>query len=248
MHDHDRFFGHQALSLTYILRGIFAPSPEDMLYIPDDGLAPRDMNGGVVMKPVPMTTFARFYIAGETGRVGIVKRFLEGGGGSNPYRSLTAKLKEHLKSGDIEGLRNAGFAGLDPEHQADLESAKMDCIALWTAREASYFKAESVGVPLGTSTDLVVRVNPEIGMKNADGERVLKLHYSPEPMDNRKVVLYHYLFGEAHKNLRWAGLASGIWDVRRRTIPFPPALPDDMESRVSESADDFRRLWDSLLP
>ena len=58
-----------------------------------------------------------------------------------------------------------------------LERAKLNCISLWTSRGASYFEVRPVGVQLGA---LTVKVNPEVGMLTADGERVLQLWFKPE--------------------------------------------------------------------
>ena len=159
----DRLFGRQVFSLTYTLRGIFAPSPGDMVYVPDDGLSSHDLNGGgAAVAQVSMTTFANFYVAGTKDREKIVRDFNDGKG-FNYYGPLTALLKRYLKTGDIEGLRNA-IPNLNPKlsnyrsWMADLESAKLDCINLWTSRRASYFRVRPAGVSLGR---LTVRVNPE---------------------------------------------------------------------------------------
>ena len=182
LRDYDRLFGWAAFSLTYARRGIFAPSPGDMLYIPDDGLSSHDLDGTAAMMCISMTTFAQFYVASPKGREGIVGRL---GKGRNYYGPLTALLRRHFESGDIEALRHArpNLNPKDPDYTSrmkDLESAKQDCIELWTSRQASYFKVRPAGVSLG---ELTVRVNPEIGMITADGDRVLKLWYSPDPID-----------------------------------------------------------------
>ena len=242
-HD-DQLRGRQVFFLTYALQGIFAPSPGDVVYLPDDGLSSHDLNGGdALMRQASMPIFARFYVAGSKGRVGIVRRFKDGEG-FNYYGPLTVLLRRHLESGDIEGLRSAR-PNLSPEdpRASDCESAKLDCIDLWTSRRANYFQVPPVGVPLG---GLTVNVAPEVGMRTADGERVLKLWYSPDPMEPNLAEVYHYLLAEAGKNLVWAGWEPSIWDVRRQAIPIPPTLPDDIDHTVAAAAADFIRLLDSL--
>ena len=245
LHDYDRLFGWSAFSLTYTLRGIFAPSRRDMLYIPDDGLNSRDLNGGAeAMKPVSMTIFAQFYVAGAKGREGIVERL--GKGGRDYYGPLTTLLRQYFKSGDIEALRHAR-PNLNPKVKdylswmKDLERAKQHCIKLWTSRQATYFKPHQTGVSLG---ELTVRVNPEIGMITADGDRILKLWYPPERIDPTYAAVFYYLLNEANRRMLWGYGESRIWDVHRQAIPIPPALPDDMAQTVMAAAEDFMRLLD----
>ena len=242
----DRLFGRQVFSLTYALQGIFAPSPEDVVYIPDDGLSSQYLNGGgAAVTQVSMPTFAHFCIADSKGRERIVRRFNDGRG-FDYYGPLTALLRRHLVSEDIEGLRKASpkLNPNRPNYQsrlADLESAKLDFIDLWTSRRASYFKVRPAGVSLGR---LTVKVNPEIGMRTADGERALRLWYPPKPMKPTLAAVYHYLLIEAGKGMLWAGMEPGIWDVHRQAIPIPPTLPDDMARTVADAAVDFMRLLD----
>ena len=243
-HD-DRLRGRQVFFLTYALQGIFAPSLGDVVYVPSDGLSSHDLNGGdALMRQVSMPMFARFYVAGSKGREGIVSRFKKGEG-FNYYGPLTALLRRHLESGDIEGLRSAR-PNLRSEYRSrasDCENAKLDCIDLWTSRRASYFEVPPVGVPLGL---LTVNAAPEVGMRTADGERVLKLWYSPDPMAPTLAEVYHYLLAKGGENLAWAGWEPGIWDVRRQAIPIPPTLPDDIDHTVADAAADLIRLLDSV--
>ena len=254
MREYDGFFGWAAFSLTYKLRGVFALPPNAVSYVPDDdGLSPRNSkDGDSPMKPVPMTTFADFFVArSDKRKEGIVNRFSDGNGwGGLSYRPLTAMLQRYLACGDIEGLHRAKF-NLNPESSdfeknlAALERARQNCIALWTDQKASYFKVDPAGVPLGR---LTVKVSPQIGMTTKAGERAVRLWYQQKPMGVTLSQVYHYLLIEARKKMPWGGLVPGIWDVPRREILGIPALPNDMDSRVSDAAFDFMRIWDSLPP
>ena len=128
----DRLLGRQVFFLTYALEGIFAPSQGDMVYVPDDGRGSHELNGGAVMRHVSMATFARFYVAGSSGREKIVENFHKGKGFDH-YGPLKLLLRQYLKSGDMEGFRSAS-PNLNPKYRsrmADLERAKLDCIDLW---------------------------------------------------------------------------------------------------------------------
>ena len=243
LRDDDRRHGWGVFFLTYALQGILAPSPEDVIYVPDDGLS---TDGGDTVKQPTMPVFADFYVAGDTGRETIVKNF-KNGEGFNYYGPLTALVRRYLRSGDIEGLRSARV-NLNPTDErgvkraADLESVKLDLLELWTSRPAEYFEVPTVGVSVG---DLTIKVAPEVGMRTADGERALRLWYNPTPMEPRRARVYHYLLTEASKNLRWSQFEARVWDVRRKAIPIPPFLPDTMAYTVEDAAVDFIRLLDS---
>ncbi len=75
MHYTDRQLGWAAFSLTYILKGVFAPSPKDVLYVPS--VLGYNANGGNSMKPVSLITFSRFCVAGQNVREEIVDNFRE---------------------------------------------------------------------------------------------------------------------------------------------------------------------------
>ena len=238
-------------SMTYKLRGVFAPSPGDVLYVPYDGLSFNPNGDGAPVTQVSMSKFTDFYVAESEDREKIVEDFHDGGRGFNPYGPLTTLLKRHLKSGDIEALREANF-NLSPESSnyearlATLERARQDCIAFWIRNQpASYFEVRPTGVHLDR---LTVNVSPEIGMKTEGGERALRLWHREERLRPELSAVYHYLLARAVENMLWGGVAAGIWDVRRRVILVPPILPDDMASRVSDAALDFMRIWDSLPP
>ena len=99
-------------------------------------------------------------------------------------------------------------------------------------------------VPLG---DLTIKVKPDVGMETADGARVLKLWWGPEPMESDLAEVYRYFLIEASKRFLWADWEPSIWDVRRRAIPIVRDLPSDIGRTVADAAADFLRIWLPML-
>ena len=247
MHLDDRRVGRRAFSLTYNLKGVFAPRLRDVKYVPDYGL------GADAMKEVSVSTFARFCVSSPAQREGTVRAFagLPGASrGFNPYVGLLALFRRtHWETGEIDNLVDAQ-PNLNPRakkyesRQASFEKLKQAYIDLWRRRDASFFKVEPIGVSVG---DLTVRVDPEVGMRTVDGERALKLWFNDKEMTPRLSHVYHYLFGEASKDQGWpVERHLGIWDVPRLALPLPPSLPDNMEDIVVSAASDFMDRWRRL--
>ena len=248
MRDADRRSGWAAFSLTYILKGVFAVSPEDVIYTPS--LLDRNPNEGAAMKPVTLLTFSEFciYPAGHDRREKIVQNFAEPQYGPSNAAVRGMFQRTHWKTGEIDTLVTA-----EPkvnkcrcDYAKVVENAdalKHDYIALWREREASFFRVAPRHVDLSIG-DLTVRVNPEVGMITRDGARVLKVWLGSRKMQKRRYEVCHYLMREAVKRPEWPGWPIGIWDVRRRALPVEPLLPDDIGRVVMDAAADFLRLLD----
>ena len=247
MHLDDRRVGSRAFSLTYNLKGVFAPRLRDVKYVPDYGL------GADAMKEVSVSTFARFCVSSPATRERTVLAFagLSGdSGGFSPYGPFLALLKRaHWKTGEIDSLVDAQ-PNLNPmakqyeSRKTRFEELKQAYIELWRSRDASFFKVEPIGVSVG---ELIVRVDPEVGMRTVDGERALKLWLNAKEMPQRLSHVYHYLFGEASTDTDWpVERHLGIWDVPRLALPLPPRLPDTIEDIVVSAASDFMDRWQRL--
>lgn len=240
MHDADRRLGWAAFSLTYILKGVFVVSPEDVIYTPS--VLGYNSNGSTAMKPVTFLTFSDFCIAGQERRKSIVDNFADPKYGSSPVRGMFQRT--HWKTGDIDTLLRAKpnvakSARNYARVVASADALKRDYIALWRRREADFFEVPRLDFLVG---DLTVRVNPEVGMLTVDGAQALKVWLGLAKMHKRRYEVCHYLFGEATKDPKWPGWPIGIWDVRRLALPLAPPLPDSMEDDVLSAASEFIRL------
>ena len=247
MHDVDRRLGWAAFSLTYNLKGVFAVSSEDV-YVPSVlGYTPNGSpDGGEAMATVSVLTFSEFCIAARKQRENIVENFANPKYGPPNAAERGMFQRTHWKTGDINTLVNAEpNVDKSSDHYdrvvANAAALKKHYLAFWRSRGASFFQVPRVEVPVG---NLVVRVNPEVGMLTADGAQALKVWLGVNKMRTRRSEVCHYLFGEATKRPLWPGWPIGLWDVRREAIPMPPTLPDDMALTVAEAAAEFIRLLD----
>ena len=236
-----------AFSLTYNLKGVFAPRLRDVKYVPDYGL------GADAMKEVSVSTFTRFCVSSPATRERTVLAFaglLKDSSGFNPNGALVGLFRRtHWETGEIDILVDAQ-PNLNPmakqyeSRKTRFEELKQAYIELWRSRDASFFKVEPIGVSVG---ELIVRVDPEVGMRTVDGERALKLWLNAKEMPQRLSHVYHYLFGEASKDTDWpVERHLGIWDVPRLALPLPPRLPDTIEDIVVSAASDFMDRWQRL--
>ena len=244
----DRQSGWGALSLTHILKGTFALSPDDELYVPPE--SGTNAKGNNEMKPITALMFSRFCVAGQNERRRIVEDFVEGTSYPNPHAALRGMIQRtHWSTGSLDALIEAkpNIKEDDPDYarkMADAEDVKRDYIAEWRSRKAEFFKVWRIDWPIG---DLVIRVNPEVGMKTDDGAQALKVRFGAARLPDDEHEVFHYLSLEAAKHPDWPGWPIGIWDVRRRALPLAPRLPDSIEGDVLSAVSEFMQLYKEAI-
>lgn len=245
----DRQSGWGALSLTYILKGTFALSPGDELYVPPE--SGTNSNGNNEMKPtITVLRFSRFCVAGQNERRRIVEDLVEERHYPNPHAALRGMIQRtHWSTGSLDALIKAkpNIKKDDCDYarkMADAEDGKRDYIAEWLNREAEFFKVGRIDWPIG---DLVIRVNPEVGMKTCDGAQALKVRFGATRLPDDERMIFHYLSLKAIECPKWPGWPIGIWEVRRRSIPLAPRLPDSIEGDVLSATSEFMQLYKEAI-
>ncbi len=244
----DRQSGWGALSLTHILKGTFALSPEDEMYVPPE--LGTNANGHNKMKPITALVFSRFCVAGENERRRTVEDLVKGKSYPYPYTALRGMIQRtHWSTGSLDALIEAkpNIKEDDPDYarkMADAEDVKRDYIAEWRNREAKFFKVWRIDCRIG---DLVIRVNPDVGMKTADGAQALKVRFGEARLPDDQYEVFHYLSLEAARHPDWPGWPIGIWHVRRRSVPLAPRLPDSIEGDVLSAVSEFMQLYKEAI-
>ena len=242
----DREIGRHAFSLTHSLKGVFAPTAEDVVYLPK-GM--RDSNHDepeLIMGHITLSAFALFCIGGQSQR----KAIASGKGGGDPYAWQRGLFRRtHWKNGDLQSLIHGTpqirLEKTDLEREAikaDCEKLKGHYIAAWKREQASFFKLYGLDVQIN-GVDLRVHLN--VGMRSAVGDRVLKVWLGKKPMPIRLFKVYSYLFQIIREHESWPGhWHPGIWNVREGTLPLllPDALLGDAKETVQGAILDLVRL------
>ena len=108
-----------------------------------------------------------------------------------------------------------------------------------------YFKVPPVDLEFG---DLVIRVNPEVGLRTMFDAQILKLWFNATRPTVRMRQVIEYLMGRAQRlSDAWADdLQVGVWDIRRKSVFLPPRIPRDFEAGFLGQVAAFLRIWNHL--
>ncbi len=249
----DKEVGNRVFSLTYRLKGVFAPNPQDQLYIPNS-LLELDKT----MKPVSISTFTSFCIGSTAEQERIVRNIIRPGRFGPPYVAFYGMLnRTHLATKDLDSLRDAE-PNLSPcgeryeKTRTAILELKKNYIAFWE-RE----RGEVCDVPKHFHTiistyrgDLAIKIDPDCGIKTNAGEQALKLWLSAVEKRDEYSVVFHYLLQKARQEPTWpARLHLGVLDVPRQVFAYPPLMPQNIEEQIVERAADLlRRITDPSNP
>ncbi len=232
-----------------------AGAPNNGVATPNNGVATINIPEAITVPRVSMSTFARFYAARGAGQLALVRRAklqllrpdITGGGF---YSALRQFLRaNHWRTRDASYLENGALDRFLTSQKDNKKPHYKDIVShyieQWNRRDAEFFMVERYDYDLG---GLTIRVNPEVGMRNDDGERVLKLWLDTQQLPRQIRQVSEYLMSEAQRACpAWdRGWQCGMWDVRRNSIPFPLSVPPRMDLLVSAQVAAFLNMWNSL--
>ena len=208
LHYTDRVAGQQVFSLTYKLPGGLAPKQNDHLHQPADGQELRIAMPSLIS----IKTFTNFCLASPRDR----DRMRRPRGDFAPYyASLLKELRvRHWATEDIERLNGVEFnllrtsKGFESKN-ADLHEVLQHYINFWTTQKGEVFEVPKLCTRISTDIgDLHVKVDPEIGMRNAAGEQALKLRFDQPEITRRFLEIFHYLLEKATTEPSWPSTQS----------------------------------------
>lgn len=206
------------------------------------------------MPRVPMSTFARFYAARGAGQLAVVERArlqlkspdVTGGGFYSPLRQFLSAT--HWNTGSIESLedvRGRFLVGQRANKVPHFTNIIINYLELWKRRGAEFFVVDRYDYDFD---GLTIRVNPEVGMRNDEGERVLKLWFDAPRLPRQIRQISEYLMAQAQLvSPDWdSGWQCGMWDIRRKNTPIPLPVPQSMDAIVGAQVAAFLGIWNHL--
>ena len=161
----------------------------------------------VQMTRVSFGMFARFYDERPSGQVRVVRdirmRLVDREDYKNRdhYGLLRNNLRgTHWATGDITTFERAlpSLVGNQKKEfrRKHYEEIGQNYIAFWKAQDAMYFKVPPVDLEFG---DLVIRVNPEVGLRTMFDAQILKLWFNATRPTVRMRQVIEYLMGRAQR-------------------------------------------------
>ena len=207
------------------------------------------------MPTVSLLQFSNFCEVRPAGQVAIVRQVREQLANPDGFRRhnfwgfMHDNLrKTHLGSGDInvfESSMNLFVMGLsDMRKKEPYRQFGRAYIDYWKQRGGKLFPVSPVSIDIG---GLGIRVRPEIGIEDANGDRqVLQIWWKRDsPSVPTRRVIYH-LLGQARDTDWDSSWHVGLWDVRKKSVPLPPAKPRDFEMGLAAQAASFLHIWGVL--
>ncbi len=208
--------------------------------------------------PIPLSTFARFYEATtESAKLRIVREAR--GSGYDFYWALRNTLAEtHFRSDDLSTFEDAviGLVGsLKSESQrTHYRKICQGYINFWKRFDEAHVFPVS---PIDTEIEgLTIKVNYEIGMRDGEDERPIKLHLRAKAptRDYRRAI--QGVTSKASEFVWDTNWQPRILDTRKgelaEYVPFPQDFDMIMESAASHFVDmwerEDRRVREGLLP
>ena len=194
---------------------------------------------------VSITTFTTFCLASRENRDS-VRRPL--GGFAPYYAALRGELRHrHWEKGNIERLTGVEFnlkqeSKLFPSKNADLHRVLQHYVDFWTIQKGEVFEVPKLHARISTDIGVLsVKVDPEVGMRNAAGEQALKLWFNNPKMEGRFSEIFHYLVEKATAaEPTWPrGWHLNVLDVRREVVLLHPPMPDGIEAEVIQAAKEW---------
>ena len=234
--------------------GNYHPTPVDYgLNIAQDGIHHLEKEGGAVSDHrVSVFDFAEFCQARTGQQEAIVrkirKRSVDPKTGFNYYGPLLNLFRRtHWDNNNLSILERALPNLLRTQkHPSTAENYRRMAeayIDYWKNRATEFFPVvlRSPDVVFG---DLTIRVNPEVGMVNQDGDRQILKMWLKRASPTREVrQIAGYLLSKLNPNPEWH---PGIWDVKHRNVPLLVFSPDNYEGTLVAQAQAFLKIWEGL--
>ena len=209
------------------------------------------------MPSISLSQLANFYEARPPAQVDIVQRTREQLANPDGFRRhnfwglLHDQIRRtHLKTGaiqDFENSLNMFIMGLnDTRKKEPYQQVGRAYIEYWGHRGG-----ELITPPPATSIDingLEVRIRPEIGIRDTNGDtQALQLWWKNARPSLRARQVIHYCMEQARTTPAWdPAWHIGIWDLRRKSVPLAPRLPNRFEFGLSGQTAAFLQIWSML--
>jgi hypothetical protein len=199
---------------------------------------------------VTLLGFARY--VGRTGParatfVGALRRQRASRSGFNPHSSLLKALKADIQfrtaGSHLDQVRTAVKPRWRPLYDALVPAAKAYLASLGDLTECQLVRPREVIVFVG---NLPVKINPQFGLRYADGRaEAVRLHFDEDPPTREALLATLYLM-QRHMDDVLAGAEPVVVDVRRGEVhrPDPATKPAQVEQWLAGEAAAFATMWD----
>ena len=200
------------------------------------------------MIEISMTTFVDFVLASGTSRLTIVRNAkatyqIRYDPARDFYRPLREAIIEmHQSQRPRESLDDL-LLTLKDAKKTELFRECIEAYKRWCGRKQfKWVRAYSTDWQSG---ELVVRVNPELGMRVNGSPNVVKLYFKSEtPSKRRLETMFHLLRSSFPKDLD--GSMPGILDVRRGSLFSPTRDLPGIEALLVGEAAAFQTIWNQV--
>lgn len=201
-----------------------------------------------MLPPISLTTFVDFVIASGTPRLTVVRKakeqYLQK---YEPPFDYWKQLREaivdgHAAEAPAEALKHL-LANLDDKRKIQNYTACANGYAKWLGKKnISWLGAMT---QKWTSGDLIVRVNPEIGLLINGQKHIIKLYFKQQQLSKLRVdTVLHLLHSTVVSKEN--GMIAGVLDVRNGKLISPTVSQAEIHALLVGEALAFSGMWKAL--
>ena len=200
---------------------------------------------------ISITTFVNFVLANGPRRLTEVKKakaLYEAG--YSPAKDFYKPLREIIVAAAQRNLSPRDTCGLIHSILEDVDARKLEhyraCIAgykRWLGRKRiAWNKAFVSEGSKWTWDQLIVKVNPELGVSANGKPHILKLHFKSKDLSRDRLETIFHLLGH-HESRDNGHIKIGILDVRRGKLRAPTREMPGIEQLLAGEAAAFQTMW-----